>query len=452
MIALGLHALFVLALFGLCVVLPVWIMAGAFWGMAALAAGLACLSLFHFVYLLRLYAWLEGPPEQPVPQGRGLWNRIFASLHRRARQRAEQQRLLSDALERFRRAVQAFPDGLIIFNQHHQIEWVNARAASHFRLDPQGDRGQPLTNLIRQPDFVAYLERGEYAVPVVFPNPRCPGQTLLVQVVSYALGENLLLSRDVSDQERLDVMRRDFVANVSHELKTPLTVVAGFAEMLADPDLDPDPAQVRHYMGLIAEQTQRMQRLIEDLLTLSVLESTAVAQREEVVDLEALCHALVRDAEVLSAGRHHISLKLEGYIQLEGNPQELRSAFGNLITNAIRYTPAGGEIRIEWQGTAAAGVFAVTDTGIGIAAEHIPRLTERFYRVDRGRSRETGGTGLGLAIVKHVLSHHQAVLEVESQPGKGSRFAARFPASRLRHAQNGAPPWPGTGITRPVRS
>lgn len=433
MISLWFNALFSLGLLGLFVVLPVWIMEGEVWGLTALAGGLLLISLFHFIYLLRLHRWLEGPPDQPVPEGRGLWNQVFASLHRRARQRAEQQHLLSDALDRFRRAVQAFPDGIIIFNQHRQIEWVNGNAAIHFQLDPVTDRGQALTNLIRQPDFVSYVERGDFESPLVFPNPRCPGQTLLVQVVSYAAGENLLLSRDVSDQERLDVMRRDFVANVSHELKTPLTVVAGFAEMLSDPELEPDPAQVQHYMGMIAEQTQRMQRLIEDLLTLSVLESTVVAQREEVVDLEPLFHTLYRDAEVLSAGRHRISLKIEGYIQLQGNPQELRSAFGNLVTNAIRYTQEGGEIHIRWQGTPAAGEFSVTDTGPGIAAEHIPRLTERFYRVDRGRSRETGGTGLGLAIVKHVLSHHQAVLEVESQLGKGSRFAARFPASRLRY-------------------
>ena len=186
---------------------------------------------------------------------------------------------------------------------------------------------------------------------------------------------------------------------------------------------------------LTATIVYRMQRLIEDLLTLSVLESTSVAQREEVVDLEPLLQTLHQEALVLSAGRHRISLKMEGYIQLQGNPQELRSALGNLVTNAIRYTPAGGEIELRWLGTQGGGEFAVTDTGIGIAPEHIPRLTERFYRVDRGRSRETGGTGLGLAIVKHVLSHHQATLEVESQPGKGSRFAARFPAMRLRYGE-----------------
>ncbi len=436
MISLWFNALFSLAGLGLLVVLPIWIMAGGIWALAALAGGLLLIGVFHFINLLRLQRWLEGPPDQPVPHGRGLWNHVFASLHRHSRRRTAQQYLLSDALERFRRAVQAFPDGIIIFNQHRQIEWINTNAAAHFQLDQAHDRGQALTNLIRQPDFVSYVERGDFEAPLVFANPRCAGQTLLVQVVSYAVGENLLLSRDVSDQERLDVMRRDFVANVSHELKTPLTVVAGFAEMLSDPELKPDPAQVQHYIGLIAEQTHRMQRLIEDLLTLSVLESTAVAQREEVVDLEPLFHTLQRDAEVLSAGRHRITLNVEGYLQLQGNPQELRSAFSNLVTNAIRYTQTGGEIRICWQGTPSAGVFSVTDTGPGIAAEHIPRLTERFYRVDRGRSRETGGTGLGLAIVKHVLSHHQAVLEVESQPGKGSRFAARFPASRLRHGEH----------------
>lgn len=435
MISLWFSALSTLALLGLLLVLPVWIMAGQVWGLVALAGGLLLVSGINFLYMLRLYRWLEGPVDVPVPQGRGLWDHIFAGLHRRARLQGEQRRLLSDALERFRRAVQAFPDGIIIFNQHRQIEWINANAANHFQLDPGIDRGQALTNLIRQPDFVSYIDRGDFTEPLVFPNPRYAGQTLLVQVVSYAAGESLLLSRDVSDQERLDVMRRDFVANVSHELKTPLTVVAGFAEMLSDPELEPEPAQSRHYMSLIADQTQRMQHLIEDLLTLSVLESTAVAKREEVLDLQPLLQTLLREAEVLSAGKHRIGLKIEGYIQLQGNQQELRSALGNLVTNAVRYTPAGGEIQIRWVGTPGGGEFSVSDTGIGIAAEHIPRLTERFYRVDRARSRETGGTGLGLAIVKHVLSHHQASLEVESQPGKGSRFSARFPAARLRYGE-----------------
>lgn len=433
MISLWFSALFPLALLGLFIVLPLWLMHGPVWGWAALAAGLLLISGINFMYLLRLQRWLEGAPDQPLPQGRGLWNHVFAGLHHRARLRREQQRLVADALERFRRAVQAFPDGIIIFNQHRQIEWINTNAALHFQLDSTRDKGQALTNLIRQPDFVAYLEKEDFSVPVIFANPRCEGQTLLVQVVNYAEGENMLLSRDVSDQERLDIMRRDFVANVSHELKTPLTVVSGFAEMLSDAELEPEPEQLRHFMRLIAEQTRRMQHLIEDLLTLSVLESTAVAQREEILDLQPLIQGLYQEAEVLSAGRHRLSLKMEGYIQLQANPQELRSALGNLVTNAIRYTPEGGEVSISWIGTAAGGEFAVADTGIGIGPEHLPRLTERFYRVDRGRSRETGGTGLGLAIVKHVLSHHQAQLEIESQPGKGSRFTARFPASRLRY-------------------
>lgn len=433
MISLWFSAYLPLALLGLFIVLPIWLMQGPVWGWAVLACGLLLISSINFFYLFRLQRWLEGPPDDPLPQGRGVWNHVYAGLHHRARLRREQQRLVSDALERFRSAVQAFPDGIVIFNQHRHIEWINNKAALYFQLDPGRDRGQALTNLIRQPDFVAYVEKGQYAEPLIFTNPRREGQTLLVQVVNYADGESMLLSRDVSDQERLDVMRSDFVANVSHELKTPLTVVSGFAEMLSDTELEPEPTQIRHFMGLIAEQTRRMQHLIEDLLTLSVLESTAEAQREEVVDLQPLIRALYEEARVLSAGRHRLSLKMEGFILLQGNPQELRSALGNLVTNAIRYTPEGGEIRISWTGTAAGGGFVVQDTGIGIAPEHLPRLTERFYRVDRGRSRETGGTGLGLAIVKHVLSHHQAVLEIESKPGKGSRFTARFPASRLRH-------------------
>ena len=412
-------------------VLPLWLACGATWGLAALAGGLLLLHGLHLRDLKRLERWLTGPPEDPVPETGGAWGIVLTRLYHRARQQREQRRLLREALERFRRAVQAFPDGIIIFNAHRQIEWINANAAAHFLLDPERDRGQALTNLIRQPDFVTYVERGDFAQPVHFQNPRRPGQILQARVVRYAAGENLLLSRDVSDQERLDVMRRDFVANVSHELKTPLTVVTGFAHMLADPEFAADPEEVRHYTGLIAEQSERMQRLIEDLLALSQLEASAVAAREETVDLQTLLKSLHAEAEALSAGRHTLHLEMRGCTLVRGNAQELRSAFGNLVSNAVRYTPAGGKIDIAWSGSREGGAFSVRDTGIGIAAEHIPRLTERFYRVDRGRSRESGGTGLGLAIVKHVLNHHQATLEIVSQPGKGSTFTARFPAARL---------------------
>ena len=248
-----------------------------------------------------------------------------------------------------------------------------------------------------------------------------------MQVIPYGEDQNLLVSRDVSQIERIETMRRDFIANVSHELKTPLTAVAGFSEMLADGFEAYDNAEIRHYLSLICEQNARMQRLIQDLLTLSALESRSPSS-EERVELAPMLNSILADVQVLSAGKHEISLAIEAPSVLGGSATELRSAFGNLAGNAVRYTPAGGRIELIWRRIeGAGGEFIVADTGIGIPAQHLPRLTERFYRVDRSRSRETGGTGLSLAIVKHVLTRHHAALIVESEPGKGSRFTARFP-------------------------
>jgi two-component system, OmpR family, phosphate regulon sensor histidine kinase PhoR len=244
----------------------------------------------------------------------------------------------------------------------------------------------------------------------------------------------MLLSRDVTQAERVDVMRRDFVANVSHELRTPLTVLAGFLETVRELKLDPQ--RQRDYLGMMQEQATRMQHIIEDLLTLSALDSAPPASGEKRIAMGSLLERLKADAEALSAGRHTIRLQLEGTDDLLGVEAELASAFGNLVSNAIRYTPAGGTVTLAWREAPDGARFSVEDTGIGIEAEHIPRLTERFYRVDRSRSRETGGTGLGLAIAKHALARHDAALEIESRPGKGSCFIARFPARRISgHSQ-----------------
>jgi two-component system phosphate regulon sensor histidine kinase PhoR len=267
-----------------------------------------------------------------------------------------------------------------------------------------------------------------------------------VQLVPFGEGKKLLIGRDITDLERVDAMRRDFIANVSHELRTPLTVVGGFVETLVDaPDLS--PADNRGYFNLMLDHTRRMQRLLDDLLTLSQLESAEHALKDESVNMEELAQALQTEAESLSRGRHRIALQIESDAGLKGNLQEIRSALGNLVSNAVRYTPEGGVITLAWRERDGEGVFSVTDTGDGIAAEHIPRLTERFYRVDRSRSRETGGTGLGLAIVKHVLTRHGARLDVQSAPGKGSTFSALFPAQRLLHTAQGAAviPFPGRG-------
>jgi two-component system phosphate regulon sensor histidine kinase PhoR len=328
----------------------------------------------------------------------------------------------------------------VILDADNRIEWCNDTAETHFELNAETDAGQPVINLMRQPEFVAYVESGEYAQPVELRSTRGSGAIFSVQIIPYGDAQKLLLSRDITRLEKLETMRRDFVANVSHELRTPLTVLSGFLETIRELQLDPQRA--RDYMSLMAEQGKRMERIVDDLLTLSTLESAPSPPLDERVRVAPLLERLRGDAGVLSGGKHRLVLDVEAGFDLLGAESEIASAFGNLVTNAVRYTPDGGEIRISWRATEAAAEFAVTDSGIGIAPEHIPRLTERFYRVDRGRSRATGGTGLGLAIVKHILSRHQATLDIKSEAGKGSRFAAHFPARRVvaaSAAENVAP-------------
>jgi two-component system phosphate regulon sensor histidine kinase PhoR len=419
-------------LFLLCAVTgPVWIFVGRQQAWETFCGGLLLYLLYHLWFLAKLMRWLRGPLDARVPAGWGIWEVAFAGLHRRVRIRLEQQNSLARALERFRLAGEALPDGVVVFNRHRQIDGLNAQAAAHFNLNPATDRGQPLTNLIRQPEMVSYLSAGQFDEPLLLQNDLHKGQTLQVQVIPYGDDQNLLISRDISQLERLENMRRDFVANVSHELKTPLTVVSGFVEMLVD-DFDAYPREdALHYLRLVQEQSGRMQHLIDDLLTLSALETGSLTPLDERVEVPALLASIQQEARALSAGRHQISLVCDGPPVLLGCANELRSAFGNLASNAVRYTPDGGKVELIWRNTADGAAFTVADSGIGIAPQHIPRLTERFYRVDRSRSRETGGTGLGLAIVKHVLTRHQGHLEVESEAGKGSRFSACFPALRI---------------------
>ena len=403
------------------------------WGLLAAIVGTLLMLGWQLAYLQQLITWLEGPLDTRLPRGRGVWEIAFAGLHRRVRIRVGQQQALAETLERFVQAFQALPDGVIAFDRHRHIDWINERAARHFALSAETDRGQALTNLIRHPEFVAYINDGDYAEPLIYRGGRVEGLTLLLQVIPYGTDQNLLVSRDISQIERMETMRRDFIANVSHELKTPLTVVAGFSEMLAEDFAAYEKADVEHYLKLICEQNARMQRLIDDLLTLSALESGSAGPIEEPVAVEPLLASILSDTQALSAGKHEIVLDVEKPSVLSGCANELRSAFGNLAGNAVRYTPAGGRITLTWRETAEGGDFIVADTGIGIASQHLSRLTERFYRVDRGRSRETGGTGLGLAIVKHVLTRHGATLSITSEPGKGSRFVAHFPAQILAH-------------------
>jgi two-component system phosphate regulon sensor histidine kinase PhoR len=293
-------------------------------------------------------------------------------------------------------------------------------------LDPRADVGQPIANLVRAPAFVEHLASAA-ADDIHISGEQ--GTTLALKLIPYGQAQTLLLCRDVTQAKRVETMRRDFVANVSHELRTPLTVLVGFLETVRELKLDPERS--RDYLNLMAEQSRRMQHIIDDLLMLSTLESTPEPPHDEHVDVALLLSRIHSEAQALSGGRQRITLDAEPGFDLLGTESELASAFGNLASNAVRYTPVGGEVRLIWRGSQKSAEFTVEDTGVGIEAEHIPRLTERFYRVDRGRSRESGGTGLGLAIVKHALARHQATLEVESTPGTGSRFTAKFPARRV---------------------
>ena len=410
---------------------PVAISFGVNWGLATLILCLLLMLLWHFFFLAQLLGWLDETLDRPLPQGRGVWEIAFSSLHRRIRIKQGQQKVLSETLERFVRAFQALPDGVIAFDRHRHIDWINERAEAHFAISATADRGQALTNLIRHPDFVTYLDQGQYSAPLIYRDGRVEGLSLLLQIIPYGNEQSLLVSRDISQIERMETMRRDFIADVSHELKTPLTVVAGFLEMLSESQEINGNGEIKHYLSLICEQAARMQRLIEDLLTLSALESEALAPNDGRVEIEPMLKSILTDVRSLSAGQHEISLSVETPSVLAGCANELRSAFSNLAGNAVRYTPPGGKIDLIWRMDHDVGKFIVADTGIGIPAQHLPRLTERFYRVDRSRSRETGGTGLGLAIVKHVLTRHHATLDIESEPGKGSRFTARFPSRVL---------------------
>ena len=410
--------------------LVTWPLAGPTAAVAVFAAGLLAVTVAHYRHLHLLRRWLRDPVPEHVPQGWGIWDRVFADLYHMLRRQRRTESLLSATLEDFRRAGAAMPDGMVILDAQDRIEWCNPRAESHFGIDRERDRRQGITNLVRQPQFIEYLQAQNYGEPLVLKLSRGAELILSVQLVPYGDRQKLVISRDITDLERVETVRRDFIANVSHELRTPLTVLGGFLETIVDQQ-PPDADLLRRSLPLMMDQARRMQRLVEDLLTLSKLESSHNPPREESVNIPGLARSLYQDALALSAGRHRILLDLGTDDWLTASEEELRSAFSNLISNAVRYTPPGGEVVISWQRRGDEVSLGVRDTGIGIASQHLPRLTERFYRVDRSRSRETGGTGLGLAIVKHVLNRHQARFEITSEPGRGSTFSAVFSGERL---------------------
>lgn len=403
-------------------------------GWALIAGFLLSLVIDQLRQLQRVRRWVMTPGETPPPAAFGVgqraWDDVLSSWYHESRNQQRRLERLNHTLEGFREAAQALPDGVLILNNEDRIEWANAIAQVHLGLQLPNDLGQVVTNLLRTPEFGQYLRHGPWQAPFVFKIEIGRPRTLVARLIRYGQTQRLLMSRDITQVERLETMRRDFVANVSHELRTPLTVLSGFLETLRElPAEAISPEQHQHYLTLMFDQAQRMQSLVSDLLTLSSLESTTPPTPNRV-RIAFLVSTLQPQVEALSAGAHRFHWNIDPHLDVRGIESELNSAFSNLLSNAVRYSPNGGDISVRWQRNAQGqAVFSVRDTGLGIAPQHIPRLTERFYRVDRGRSRESGGTGLGLAIVKHIALRHYAELHIDSTVGQGSLFSLNFDVS-----------------------
>jgi len=412
--------------------LLLWGVLSAIYALLFMLLAMLVMMAHHAWQLYKLEKWLHDARSETMPEAGGIWGEVFSLLYRMVKQHNQTKLGLSSELQHMEQATAALPEGVAILNEVNRIEWCNPLAQQHFDLDVARDLMQDITYLVRQPEFVEYLQESNFSEPLVMRPSRHDDLVLSIKLIPYGVNKRLLISRDITQLDRIEAMRRDFVANVSHELRTPLTVVNGFVENLQDmPDLSQESA--RRALQLMAEQTRRMENLVADLLTLSRLENDQSPLLEEAVDMSALLGGVCREGQSLSAGAHTLRLEITSEVKLLGNREELHSAFGNLLSNAIRYTPQGGQIILSWSERGDQPVFSVQDSGIGIAALHIPRLTERFYRVDRSRSRETGGTGLGLAIVKHIAMRHQAKLVVTSDEGKGSIFELVFPGKRAVH-------------------
>ncbi len=385
---------------------------------------------WHLHNLHRLYAWLNDGHRFHPPDANGIWGEVFHLIYRLQLRNRKRKRRLTGLIKRFQEATAAMPDATVILDADGTIEWFNGAAQQLLGLHPGKDVGQRIVNLIRHPEFNRFLALGAENEPVRIPAPGDDNLTLNVRIVPYGKEQRLLIARDVSQQQRLEQMRRDFVANVSHELRTPLTVVSGFLETLREEEMH-EPHVIRS-MELMQQQTSRMQHIVEDLLLLARLESDRNAPPHQPVSVSTVLSMIEEGVEPLAEQKQQtLKLDCDESLRIYGAEKELYSAFSNLVTNAVRYTPEGGAIQVRWYRDGAGAHLEVTDSGVGIAPEHIPRLTERFYRVDVGRSRDSGGTGLGLAIVKHVVSRHNGNLRISSEQNKGSLFSIDFPSDLI---------------------
>lgn len=403
-----------------------WWLFGAVYGLAVALVSVIVLLIIQLSYLHQLGHWLDHPHSSQLPDGWGAWTNIFSRLYRLRRDDERNQSELTEWLARFRQAMHLLPDGVAIMDDVLFLEWCNPAAERHLGLTLEKDKGMRVTNLIRHPAFIDYIVLGRYEQPLTL---SLRDRKLICQIIPFENRRQILVTHDATENQRIEEMRRDFIANASHELRTPLTVIVGFLEIASsEPDLDADIRAA--HLKLMTEQGRRMQGLIEDMLTLSRLESVDYPLRPERVDMQAMMSTIADEARALSAGKHQVTFSVEGP-DVKGSAEELRSAFGNLASNAVRYTAPGGRIHLSWLNAKEGPQFIASDTGIGIDQVHIARLTERFYRVDKSRSRETQGTGLGLAIVKHVLLRHGGSLAITSETGKGSKFIVTLPKTAV---------------------
>ncbi|EMF9033252.1 phosphate regulon sensor histidine kinase PhoR [Vibrio parahaemolyticus] len=409
-----------------------WVIVGWIFGYMPwlLLAATALQLVWHLHNQVRLSSWLWDEKRLTPPSGSGNWESLFNGLYRLQQRQRRKRKELTNLIRRFRNGAESLPDAVVVFRAEGNIVWCNRLAQHLLGFHWPEDSGQPISNLIRTPDFIKYLNKKDFSEPLEMRSPLNVERMLELRIVPYTEGEHLMVVRDVSQLKQLEGMRRNFFANVSHELRTPMTVLQGYLEMTEDPDMIVGPMWTKAH-GVMTEQLNRMNSLVNQLLTLSKIEAAPMHELEEVVNVPAMLEVLEKEAISLSGDdQHKLKFDVDTSLRVLGDDDQLRSAISNLVYNAVKYTPPGANIHVRWYQTAQGACLEVEDSGDGIEPQHLHRLTERFYRVDKARSRDTGGSGLGLAIVKHALSHHDSHLEIQSEVGVGSKFSFVLP-SRL---------------------
>ncbi len=388
-----------------------------------LLAAVTGLLAWHFWNLMRLSWWLWVDKSMTPPPGTGSWEPLLYGLHQMQMRNKKRRRELGNLIKRFRSGAESLPDAVVLTTEEGAIFWCNGLAQQLLHLRWPDDNGQNILNLLRYPEFTRYYKAKNFDRPLnlVLNN----GRHLEMRMMPYSEQQLLMVARDVTQMHQLEGARRNFFANVSHELRTPLTVLQGYLEMMQEQTLEGLPREKA--LHTMREQTSRMEGLVKQLLTLSKIEAAPITPPNEMIDVPMMLRVVEREAQTLSHKKHELEFVVDNTVKVLGNEEQLRSAISNLVYNAVNHTPAGTHITVGWQRVAQGVQFSVVDNGPGISAEHIPRLTERFYRVDKARSRQTGGSGLGLAIVKHAVNHHDSKLEIESTPGKGTRFSFTLP-------------------------